>query len=138
MRKKITAILPLYLASMIMLAFAVIPHHHHSEYICFNTTHCEEGIPEEEEHDHDAGETGCVKYLFQTEITKSLSLAHSDNCQGGHCHHFIFSSFTLAAIMDILSLEIHQDVLPDNAYHEKLHSVLYTTDRAGRAPPFNM
>lgn len=145
MRKKVAAILPLYLASMIMLAFAVFPHHHHAEYICFNSTHCEQTVPDKEDHskehhDHDpfTEDGGCVQHLFQTEITKSLSLTHSDNCGGNCFHHFAISLFTLSGIMDILSLEAHQEVLPDKVFLEKLHSVLYTTDRAGRAPPFNV
>ena len=40
------------MASIVMLAFVVFPHHHHNEYICFATAHCQdEG--ENEEHSHD-------------------------------------------------------------------------------------
>ena len=46
------------MASIVMLAFVVFPHHHHNEYICFATAHCQdEG--ENEEHSHD---TGCLLY----------------------------------------------------------------------------
>lgn len=136
MKIKLTAILPLYLACMVMLAFAVLPHHHHSEYICFTTLHCE-ATPEADghpSHDHGpfAGEEGCVKHLFQTEITRNLSLDHTNSCQG-HCHHFSISLFTLA---DLFSFKADEDApLPDIAYHEKLHGVLYAATRAGRAPP---
>ena len=30
------------MASIVMLAFVVFPHHHHNEYICFATAHCQE------------------------------------------------------------------------------------------------
>ena len=54
------------MASIVMLAFVVFPHHHHNEYICFATAHCQdEG--ENEEHSHDTGSSNhrCVKNLFQ-------------------------------------------------------------------------
>lgn len=30
------------MASIVMLAFVVFPHHHHNEYICFATAHCQD------------------------------------------------------------------------------------------------
>ena len=59
------------MASIVMLAFVVFPHHHHNEYICFATAHCQdEG--ENEEHSHDTGSSNhrCVKNLFQTQINR--------------------------------------------------------------------
>lgn len=139
MRIKLTAILSLYFACMIMLAFAVFPHHHHSDYICFAATHCPETAgTDHHSHEHDpfAGEEGCVQHLFQTEITKSLSLDHSKICPDGHCHHFSIALFKWAGLMNLHALEADNDVsLPDIIYYEKLHGVLYTTDLSGRAPP---
>ena len=37
MIRKFTAITLLSMASIVMLAFVVFPHHHHNEYICFAT-----------------------------------------------------------------------------------------------------
>ena len=64
MIRKFTAITLLSMASIVMLAFVVFPHHHHNEYICFATAHCQdEG--ENEEHSHDTGSSNhrCVKNL---------------------------------------------------------------------------
>lgn len=130
---KWTAILPLYFASVIMLAFAVFPHHHHHTFICFNSTECTETTTEEH-HDHGpyAGES-CVKHLFQTEVTRSLSL--NDTCSDGHCHHFITPFFLSTDIFQLLSSEIVNEVLPGNPYRERLYSAIYTADITGRAPP---
>lgn len=135
MHKKLKVILPLYLAGMIMLAFAVLPHHHHKEVICFTPTHCTETAEtENHRHDSDIPHEGCVRQLFQTQVTRSLSL--SDNCPDGHCHHFIAPLTLSSLIFEILSLDAGNYILPDTAYREKLHAILRTTDLAGRAPPF--
>lgn len=136
MRKKRTALLPLYVAGLIMLAFAVLPHHHHNEFICFTVSHCSETpVTEQNQHHHDPFSTneGCVKQLFQTQVTRNLSI--DDNCPSGHCHHFITPMFMSMAIFDILSIQASNDKFPDTFYREKLHSILYTTNLAGRAPP---
>ena len=115
MHKKLKVILPLYLAGMIMLAFAVLPHHHHKEVICFTPAHCTETAEtENHRHDSDIPHEGCVRQLFQTQVTRSLS----------------------SLIFEILSLDAGNYILPDTAYREKLHAILRTTDLAGRAPPF--
>ena len=65
------------MASIVMLAFVVFPHHHHNEYICFATAHCQdEG--ENEEHSHDTGSSNhrCVKNLFQTQINRGQNVEH--------------------------------------------------------------
>lgn len=135
MHKKLKIILPLYLAGMIMLAFAVLPHHHHKEVICFTPAHCmETAETENHRHDSDIPHEGCVRQLFQTQVTRSLSL--SDDCPDGHCHHFIAPLALSSLIFEILSLDAGNYILPDTAYREKLHAILRTTDLAGRAPPF--
>ena len=73
MRRKQTVILPLYFACSILLAFVVFPHHHHDNFICFNTQHCLVSVPVEKEsnaipHTHNAG---CVTQLLQTQPTES-------------------------------------------------------------------
>lgn len=70
MSKKRTAISALYLAGMILLAFAVLPHHHHGTFICFNTCHCHTGS-DQAQHGHRhfplGDEAGCVHKLFQAQ-----------------------------------------------------------------------
>ena len=80
MIRKFTAITLLSMASIVMLAFVVFPHHHHNEYICFATAHCQdEG--ENEEHSHDTGSSNhrCVKNLFQTQINLNSYLLKQSN-----------------------------------------------------------
>ena len=111
MHKKLKVILPLYLAGMIMLAFAVLPHHHHKEVICFTPAHCTETAEtENHRHDSDIPHEGCVRQLFQTQVTRSLSL--SDDCPDGHCHHFIAPLALSSLIFQILSLDPGNYILP--------------------------
>lgn len=136
MLKKITAILFLSFASMIILAFAVIPHHHHQDYICFNSLHCE-GHPSSEQHSHDGEQDGhehsCVKNLFQTQISRIQSSVHS--CDDGRCFHFIQTLFLSSDILSLLSQKADETLMPPSYYKEKLHSACYISDFSGRAPP---
>lgn len=136
MPKKYTVLFFLTLASLTMLVFAVLPHHHHEEYICFNTIHCEdEGTTHQHSHDdspfNDKG--GCVRNLFQTQVSRIQSLEHS--CTDGHCHHFTRTLFLMSDILTLLSLEAETKIFPQILYEEKLHSACYTSDLSGRAPP---
>lgn len=137
MLKKYTAVILLSFASMVLLAFAVFPHHHHQDYICFNDIHCEQESPEtQSSHGHDPCRNSgdCVKYLFQTHISRSQTLAHT--CAEGHCHHFILSPFLPSDLLAVLSLEAEIKIIPLFAYYkEKLHSSRLVFDLAGRAPP---
>lgn len=140
MRRKIAISLPLYIASIVMLVFIVLPHHHHDDYICFNTSHCEKPVDADhgKSHEHDpfSGGEGCVKHLFQTEVTKNLSLNYNDNNPVGNGHHFSISLFTLAGSIDPLLFELRSNLFPD-ACNEFFRSVLFTSDKAGRAPPIS-
>jgi len=136
MLKRTTAILFLTFASLIMLAFAVVPHHHHQEFICFNSTHGEHHFPAER---HSPGDnpiqTGhhCVKNLFQTQVSRVQSLQHT--C-GEHCHHFIFVSFLVPDLSVFSSPKANGHVLPNTPYRERLHPSVYTSGFSGRAPPY--
>lgn len=133
--KKFTAILFISLASMIMLAFAVIPHHHHRDYICFETSHCESGSPME----GDTSETNspdthhnCSKNLFQAQIIRNSSALHSFD-EGSH---FIETLFVLSDILNFLSLEAENKFRFFEFYREKLHATCLIYDFSGRAPPY--
>ena len=95
------------MASIVMLAFVVFPHHHHNEYICFATAHCQdEG--ENEEHSHDTGSSNhrCVKNLFQTQINRGQNVEHQS--EEGAYHHFSLSLFLVSNILEFLSSEAEQ------------------------------
>ncbi len=138
MVKKYTAIFFMSLASIVMLAFTVFPHHHHQEYICFATTHCEnENSATNTRHSHDEGplneDLGCVRSLLQTKISRVQSLEHS--CAAGHCHHFTIALFFIEDIFQLLSNKAESKTFPENPYREKLHSICLISELAGRAPP---
>ncbi|MEG0796289.1 MAG: DUF6769 family protein [Odoribacter sp.] len=137
MLKRIAAISILSFASIVMLAFAVFPHHHHQEYICFSTSHCE-GEAGSGHHSHDdqpaSGDTGCVKHLFQTEISRIQSIEHS--CAEGHCHHYTLYLFPTTDIFEFLSNSVDcKNTSLHPFYRERLHSASYFSDLSGRAPP---
>lgn len=125
------------MASIVMLAFVVFPHHHHNEYICFATAHCQdEG--ENEEHSHDTGSSNhrCVKNLFQTHINRGQNVEHQS--EEGAYHHFSLSLFLVSNILEFLSSEAEQQCDSDSYYQEKLHTACYISALAGRASPFTV
>lgn len=138
MNKKVTAKISLFLAGIVLLVFAVFPHHHHADYICFNLAHCSQSAETthhcSHEHDSHSDEEGCIQYLFQTQVERTLSISHSDNCQDGHCHHFTFLLSTLTGFLNGVLLDSVTDKYPD-IRDEALPNVLYAADLSGRAPP---
>ena len=99
------------MASIVMLAFVVFPHHHHNEYICFATAHCQdEG--ENEEHSHDTGSSNhrCVKNLFQTQINRGQNVEHQS--EEGAYHHFSLSLFLVSNILEFYLLKQSNNVIP--------------------------
>ena len=113
------------MASIVMLAFVVFPHHHHNEYICFATAHCQdEG--ENEEHSHDTGSSNhrCVKNLFQTQINRGQNVEHQS--EEGAYHHFSLSLFLVSNILEFLSSEAEQQCDSDSYYQENfIQPVIY-------------
>ncbi len=135
MLRKFTAIFFLSLASMIMLAFTVFPHHHHQEYICFATSHCQNDHGQQT-HSHDAGNSShnCVNTLFQTQLNKGH---HSeDQLFNGNHFPFTFSDCLIADLLDFFSLRTENQNHFTSYYQEQLHSSGYISERIGRAPPF--
>ena len=108
------------MASIVMLAFVVFPHHHHNEYICFATAHCQ-----------DEG-----KNLFQTQINRGQNVEHQS--EEGAYHHFSLSLFLVSNILEFLSSEAEQHCDSDSYYQEKLHTACYISALAGRASPFTV
>ena len=68
MIKRTAAVAFLFLAGVLFLAHAVVPHHHHGNLICFAKSHCandgtEENhgpVPDNHHHDGDDGFCHCV------------------------------------------------------------------------------
>ncbi len=133
MLRKIVALFFLTVASLVMLAFATVPHHHHQKFICFNNAHCSTTAPDDS-HDTDPVHTdhGCIKNLFQTQITRTQSLDHSSD-DGNVYFTFIF---LLPGISSLHFPDSFHAIEPDIFYLEKLHHIAYFSSFSGRAPPF--
>lgn len=137
MRKKLAIILPLYLAGMILLTFAVLPHHHHKNYICFNVTHCETPSGEDNHHQHDADseEAACISHLFQTQINSSSSKSvFGENHEHIPFHHSLFSCYILTETIG-LPVSVVESVSYPKAPDENFRMLFLTADKASRAPP---
>lgn len=133
MLRKIVAMPFLTVASLIILAFATVPHHHHQEFICFNSAHCSTDTPEaSHSHDTDPVHSGsCVKDLFQTQITRPQSLNHSSGDEDA-CITFIF---LLPGISSLPFPEFFHAIGPGIFYPEPFHPIAYFSSLSGRAPP---
>lgn len=129
--RKFVVIPLLFLASALMLAFTVLPHHHHEAYICFVSTHCD-GNHDNAPHNHDNQHT-CPQYLLQARASKIQNLRHF--CKKGHCIHFIQVFFCENELL-ISATPFSQKSKKNNIpYQEKLHNVWLLSSKAGRAPP---
>lgn len=136
MARRIVAISFLTLASMVMLAFAIMPHHHHQAYICFNNVHCEQEAPDGHHHDSDPVDSGhgCVRNLFQALVGRIQSLAHT--CGEGHCHHFTVILFLVPDLSALFDFATGKQALCHAVYRERLYDSVYISDFPGRAPPY--
>lgn len=136
MRKKIAAILPLYLAGMILLAFAVFPHHHHESYICFNAIHCQaENNGEQAHHHNETSEKGhCVQYLFQTDHVKTSARYLEEAGEKGIPHHFMFICCTFTQRLSVSFPANAPNLLPD-ASDDILRQLLLSSSEYTRGPP---
>jgi hypothetical protein len=106
MIKKITAYSFILLANIVLLAHAVVPHHHHETQVCIEKTHCETDFeahkhqPNEENHKHNHEHDGnngslCVlKQAIVLPVHQSRQLDGCSDCSDNHNHDFfIFSDF---------------------------------------------
>jgi hypothetical protein len=81
MTTKKTAFLFLLVANLILLAHAVIPHHHHNLVVCIEGSHCQDS--ENHEHsncNHTDDETGDCCVLNQLVLMPGNNMRHEINC----------------------------------------------------------
>lgn len=136
MVRKIVTIFFLALASMTMLAFAIMPHHHHQEYICFNRVHCEQDVPDgHHHHDTDPVDSGhgCVRNLFQAPVSRIQSFDHT--CSEGRCHHFSAILFLVPDLSALFAFTTDGRICCHPVFRERLYDSVYISDFTGRAPP---
>ena len=136
MRKRQIAIIPLIVASIIMLLSSIAPHHHHGELICFTISHEQSSQTGKAcQHDSNSREKECeVRLLFQTNVIKQ----HHDECNC--CPDLIPDQLFLPMLAfagldhSLLLLGTSKEV-PPVVYLERLHPITWSLTSAGRAPP---
>lgn len=102
MIKKLTAFGFILIANMVMLAHAVLPHHHHEQQVCIERKHCIDDATThthnsaEHNHQHDGTDnTACaLKQAVIIPTSQDKFLKSCDNCTDNHYHDFyILSTF---------------------------------------------
>lgn len=133
MGKKLTAIIPLYLATFILLAFSVFPHHHHDSFICFNTIH-KFSAENPQHHSHpEIPEKEChIQYLFQTDNVKTVSRYLSQ--EEDTLIPFAFFCCILTESPSLPHPAHATDFLPD-ATDETFRQSLFYFHKVTRGPP---
>lgn len=106
MIKKITAYSFILLANIVLLAHAVLPHHHHEQIVCIENTHCacdtdahvHNTDAKDHQHDGNANSTACVlKQAVLIPSAQGRILNTCQNCSDNHNHDFyILSNFGYA------------------------------------------
>lgn len=131
MGKKLTAILPLYLASLILLAFSVFPHHHHNSFICFNTIH-HFSTEDPQHHPHpEIPDKGChIQFLFQADNIKTFSRSP---LQENSTLHFTFSFIPTESLS--IPVPIAVSYLCERKDNEPLSQQLFSSRKFSRGPP---
>jgi len=135
MKKRQIAIIPLFIASMIMLLSSIVPHHHHGKLICFTTSHeqCSQIGACREGHKSDPREKECeVKLLFQTNVIKQHHY-ECDCCPDLMPDQLLLLFF--AGLDHSLLLFGTPKEVPFIIYLERLHPTTWNHSSAGRAPP---
>lgn len=138
MTKRKLAVIPLLVASIMMLVSSVLPHHHHGALICFTSSHC--SIEQAEKtchHDHDSNpcQHKCeVKQLFETDGVKQSHHAGYAGDDGVPYQHFL-PLFILAGVDQAFFPAGDAREVPPVFYRERLHPIAWSVACAGRAPP---
>lgn len=103
MIKKITAYSLIFIANIVLLVHAVVPHHHHEQQVCIKPTHCSSDTEthihntdaKDHQHDGNSNSTSCVlKQAVLIPSAQSRILNNCDNCSDDHNHdYYILSTF---------------------------------------------
>ena len=139
MIKKITAYSFIFVANFILLAHAVIPHHHHQSIICFEKTEnhheshdCDFNFSAEEHHHHgNTSSTACVlKVLVLDPISHNKLIKNYTNLLHTQYYNFcLISNFEYTEVQsDSKSLNPHTGFIP-------LITSCLTNSIGLRAPP---
>lgn len=139
MLKKLTAYSFILLANIVLLAHAVVPHHHHQSIACVESSHCQDdniahkhNAPADN-HQHDGSSSAnCI--LKQAVIVPSNQGKNETDCVFCSLNHSLDLQFTLPytgneAIIPIFSIVAS---IPDVSFS---FSSYITTSLGLRAPP---
>lgn len=114
MIKRITVVAILMLANLILLAHAVVPHHHHNKLICFKYSHCthddlnDEHGTNQDGHRHD-GENSHDDCVLKEPVGVLANQWRSD--------------FTLNSTTDRSGLDDYNDYLLDRSPEFQIHAL---------------
>lgn len=139
---KLTAYGLIILANIILLAHAVIPHHHHESVICIEQKHCQNDTKQHKhnvtEHDHQHNDnknsTTCIlKQSFVVPTSQGKYLKTGINYLYNPNHDcFLSSNFGYSDLQAVLKIAF--------CFPERSSSILsFVTSSLGlRAPPSNV
>lgn len=139
MIKKLTAYSFILVANIVLLAHAVLPHHHHEQQVCIERTHCTSDTDahvhntdaKDHQHDGNSNTTACVlKQAILIPSTQSRTLNNCDNCSDNHNHDFyILSNFGYVDLQPVLQVVTYNPEFPS------FFISFVTTSLGLRAPP---
>lgn len=122
MIKKITAYSLILLANFVLLAHAVLPHHHHEQQVCIEQKHCANDAESHvhnidiKDHQHDGNKNSTTCILKQSILIPSAQiriLNNCDNCSDNHNHDFyILSNYGYVDFQPITEIIIYTPDLP--------------------------
>lgn len=141
MSKKITAFGFVLLATLSVLAHAVIPHHHHQVVVCVEdiqheerACHHDDGIHEHGDNDHQEGFPHATPCEFKLAVvvpsSQAKQLRACDDCSDNHQHDFfLITAEKHSAVLFLLSA-VSND--PD---YSSFYTSYVTSTLGLRAPP---
>lgn len=138
MIKKLTAYSFILIANLVLLAHAVLPHHHHEQQVCIEQTHCDSDQDAHihntpaQDHQHDGTDnTTCVlKQAVIVPSSQAKSVNSRDNCSDNHNHDFyILSNFGHVDLQPV------SEVVTCNPEFPSFFISFVTTSLGLRAPP---
>lgn len=136
MMKKIANILSILLINLI-LANAILPHHHHNTLVCIEKSHCENDKethkpPEQEQsHQHDKDFYNCIlKQFFLIKTT------HLNKCNCFNCNLNNTSLFTLLFILNSFSFaQVDNKLIEFPPFIQSEYALFVSSSNGLRSPP---
>ena len=130
----------LLLANFIILAHAVIPHHHHESLVCINFNHCQDDSDEHQhntpEHSHDDNNSSDCCILNQVLVFPANTVRQESNCVvSNDFHPSIANVLAISSIQRLIVLDtIFYKKMPD-PFIRSFYTIFSITSFGLRAPP---